>query len=426
MYRKVVYNLKLIYNQRTQNGWVLAELFVVFIVMWFLCDSLGCLFYTYRQPVGYDLEHVYRFSLVSSGERKDTLRSQGEKTLYILQRLRERKELFEAVGIATASSEIMGGTRRYANYFAGDTANIHMRRLSVDEGYMNVFRLREKEGSASFASMPSLRQPAAMITQEAYHLFKEVYPEFSLDVPITISYHREYEIPLHGILSDIREYRFDRKVAWIWHRLDDEQILRAADRNEIHSVLVRVWPQADGPGFREYLLNELAPRLDTDDIMINEVVPYSDIRKIYEEQSGEPGRIRSQGFLALFLLVNIFLGVVSTFWYRTRRCRGEIALHIAMGSSRPTVRQLLFAEGLLLLAVVALPAILVCLNLGLVQPMIGNEPLVSVWPVPWSIPRFVCGILVTWLLMAVMVVLGIWFPARQVMRLQPAEVLHEE
>ena len=36
------------------NGWVFAELFLVFIVMWFLCDSLGCLKYTFLSLIHID------------------------------------------------------------------------------------------------------------------------------------------------------------------------------------------------------------------------------------------------------------------------------------------------------------------------------------------------------------------------------------
>lgn len=41
-----LHNLRMIFSRFRSNGWVLAELFLVFIVMWFLCDSLGCLKYT--------------------------------------------------------------------------------------------------------------------------------------------------------------------------------------------------------------------------------------------------------------------------------------------------------------------------------------------------------------------------------------------
>lgn len=56
-----IHNLRMIKARFSSNGWVLAELFLVFIVMWFLCDSLGCMKYTFYRPLGYNIEHVYNY-----------------------------------------------------------------------------------------------------------------------------------------------------------------------------------------------------------------------------------------------------------------------------------------------------------------------------------------------------------------------------
>ena len=53
-----IHNLRMIRARLRQNGWVLAEFFLVFIVMWFLCDSLGCMKYTFYRQLGVDIEHV--------------------------------------------------------------------------------------------------------------------------------------------------------------------------------------------------------------------------------------------------------------------------------------------------------------------------------------------------------------------------------
>ena len=50
-----------------------------------------------------------------------------------------------------------------------------------------------------------------------------------------------------------------------------------------------------------------------------------------------------------FLLMNIFLGVIGTFWFRTQQRRREVALRMAMGSSRQGVFLRLMSEGILLL-----------------------------------------------------------------------------
>ena len=68
----ILHNLRMIWARLSNSGWVLAELFLVFIVMWFLCDSLGCMKYTFYRPLGYDIDHVYRLTTVQGGESRDT------------------------------------------------------------------------------------------------------------------------------------------------------------------------------------------------------------------------------------------------------------------------------------------------------------------------------------------------------------------
>lgn len=109
-----------------------------------------------------------------------------------------------------------------------------------------------------------------------------------------------------------------------------------------------------------------------------------------------------------------------------RRRRSEIALRMTMGSTRGGVFRLLIGEGLLLLALVTLPAMVVCYNVGMAEFTIGRTSLISTWPIEWSVIRFLAGSLGAWLLIALMVVIGIWFPARQAMKIEPAEALHEE
>ncbi|KAA6309201.1 hypothetical protein EZS27_039256, partial [termite gut metagenome] len=76
-------------------------------------------------------------------------------------------------------------------------------------------------------------------------------------------------------------------------------------------------------------------------------------------------------------------------------------------------------EALLLLVLAFVPAAIVCIN-------IGHADLMQVWQMEWGIARFVPGILITFVLMAFMIVAGIWIPAQRAMKIQPAEALHEE
>ena len=75
-------------------------------------------------------------------------------------------------------------------------------------------------------------------------------------------------------------------------------------------------------------------------------------------------------------------------------------------------------EGLLLLTLAALPAAVLCYNIGYLELTEGS--------IEWSTIRFLITFCVTSLLMALMILIGIWFPARQAIRVQPAEALREE
>ena len=46
---------KLIYNQRRSNGWIVFELFLIFILIWVLVDFFSVLYLTARTPVGADI-----------------------------------------------------------------------------------------------------------------------------------------------------------------------------------------------------------------------------------------------------------------------------------------------------------------------------------------------------------------------------------
>ena len=76
-------------------------------------------------------------------------------------------------------------------------------------------------------------------------------------------------------------------------------------------------------------------------------------------------------------------------------------------------------EGLVLLLMAVIPTLLIALNIQWADLTVHT--LVDV-----SAARFGGCFGVVLLLMALMIVLGIWYPARRAMQVQPAEALHDE
>lgn len=141
----ILHNLRMIWARLSNSGWVLAELFLVFIVMWFLCDSLGCMKYTFYRPLGYDIDHVYRLTTVQGGESRDTALLDADKYLNILKRL-EQEPTVEAASLSYWSLP-MSGANSYNSLAVQDTIGQNGRMIYATGGYTRVsICRRNKDG----------------------------------------------------------------------------------------------------------------------------------------------------------------------------------------------------------------------------------------------------------------------------------------
>lgn len=416
-----IHNLHMIWARFRSNGWVLAELFLVFIVMWFLCDSLGCMKYTFYRPLGYNIDHVYQLTTIIGGESRDTSLVEADKYLGILEKL-EREPSVEVAALSYWSLP-MSGRNSYNLLAVQDTIGQNSRMIYATEGYTRVFRMQEDK-TRSFSKLPVGNQNV-MLSRAAADYFKEKVPDFSLDTPLRWYGDSATIVTQRGIIGSFRDYRYGSDSRWIFMRLDKPFIYENFN-DQRADIVFRVKAAADGADYRERFIREIAPKLDTDNAFIADAAPYTEQQLQFEVMNGNTDRVNSQTIVALFLLVNVFLGLIGTFWLRTRRRQSEIALRLAMGSTRRQIFHLLMGEGLLLLALVTLPAMLVCYNVGVAEISIGRTEIISTWPVKWGEIRFLLGSFGAWLLIALMVAAGIWFPARRAMKIEPAEALHEE
>ena len=94
-----------------------------------------------------------------------------------------------------------------------------------------------------------------------------------------------------------------------------------------------------------------------------DITPLSDVRTAYETDS--VNELNTQFCIIFFLLLNIFLGIIGTFWFRTQHRRAEIALRMALGSTRWGICGRLMGEGVLLLLISAIPALVVGVEFGI-------------------------------------------------------------
>ena len=153
-------------------------------------------------------------------------------------------------------------------------------------------------------------------------------------------------------------------------------------------------------------------------LFISEIRSFHDIRRNY--QQAWTNDIRNYVMGMGFLLLNIFLGLLGTFWFRTQQRRSEIALHKAHGATDRAIFSRLLSEGLLLLAVVTPIALVIDWNLAHMELNSWRNGTTLEWD------RLLLCAGISFVLMALMIAIGIGIPARKAMKVQPAEALHDE
>lgn len=184
-------------------------------------------------------------------------------------------------------------------------------------------------------------------------------------------------------------------------------------------VVFRVRPGVRLLGFEDRFMSEMRSRLQSGNFRVTGIQDYGTIRARFLENSSEASGQRVITSVMLFLLVNVFLAIVGSFWFRVKRRRAELGLRMAMGSSRRGLLGFTIGESLLLLTLAALPALLVCGNLLYAEVV----PLVTGWT---KVASFLVASSLTWLALALVIVLAVWYPAWRAAKVMPAEALREE
>lgn len=429
-----------IWNQRRANGWLFAELLIVFVLLWYCFDMLYGFAYAERQPKGYDLEHVYKVRL-STNPKQLVLCSSEDS----LQRFwfKPMEEVFRRIkqypGVESASVWLGSDayTRRvtYQGYTIDSVHVIGANIRYVSPEYFKVMRIPIQEGMGMFATdinafestsgsslsfgsadwNPAATPLPAVITLDMadslFHAGGRALGREFFDYYAGSSF-RYHVVAVCGDQKSDDYARYEPFIltplpTWFYRM------------QGIPSISIRVHPEADTDDFATRFFRDMTSQLQVAPFYLFEVRSYDEQKAERDAAEGITPYIRSAQLIAVFFSFNVFIGLMGTFWFRTRHRRSEIALRMAMGSSRVKIFGQLLGEGLLLLVLSTIPALIICSNLVMAEATMTEQA--DAMEV-----RFVIVSLSTFLLMGLMVVVGVWFPAMRAMRVHPAEALYDE
>ena len=409
--------LNRVWNERRTNFWIGLELLLISVCLWFAVDFLYVKLYSYNQPLGFDIEHTYRVELGMYEQSSFLYKKDHQFTDEELYKLLDRIKRDSTVEAVCLTRSLFHYRRHISSAAIALIPNDTLNRNSVDfypvtADYFKVFRVKSRSDNSyqslsdAISSGGVVISPATepFLTQGESAVGKMIYKDNG-----TIG------TPVKGVCTADRMTEFFLPNASVYELITQEEMKTAARSLGRTCISIRVKPLADSEMYARDFTLRMQEHLSFGNVYLDELVPTQHYRKIsIKTQMDE---LQTAIAIAFFFVVNIFLGILGTFWFRTRQRKSELGLRVALGSNRMQLRTLLIGEGLILLTMAFIPAIVFSFNICYAE-------LIDVYLMPFSGLRFTIGLGITYLLLAATIVLGIWIPAQQAIKISPTEALH--
>lgn len=410
----------IIWNERKANGWIVLEYIIVFCILWFCVDYLYFMAKSHREPLGFDIDHVYYINMAQKNTNiTEEERNKYEEVTTFMNRVLQYPGV-ENVCFARQGLPYQGSSSNNGAVFTTDSLNETVRARWVSSGFFDVFNMKLESGRI-FNWEDQAEMKNVVISSDRYNHFGK-YPGATTDISeirsITVG---ENTFQAVGIVNKTRDMFFNPYESGIYYPID---------RNNIdiqwNQIAIRVKPETDN-NFSERFMKEMKNQLEFDSFNLVSITSAKQMKKKIMDGWGITDRLNSVYAVTAFLVINIFLGLIGTFWYRTQSRRSEIGLRIALGSSKHKIMSMMFLEALLLLFIASFIGVNICLNIGYTEVLQTMDiPVGDRIQAGTGIEQDFINYAITFGFMAIVSLFAVWYPASQSSDVPPAEALREE
>lgn len=426
-----------ILNEKRTNSWLVIELLIISVVVWYLVNAFMTPTRIQHLPNGYDMSGTVAITYRSFPGKVKALPEDSAGRVNT--RLGHLAALINNIKSRPGVEEVAVGARIMPyNYNAWNTAlsdpgnpdSTISSRLNMRFGTPEtprVMKLQPLAGAETVDDLVSILQRGQLIITRSVGRNLAGLDEndwYGDGLKGAVQFLGK-EVRLNGriftvgaVVEDMRrgEYEPAFGSALVPIQMNSPEALDQQD------IIVRVRPGMVADFVNDFK-EHAAEFYRTELYYVIECKPVDEIKASHHLQ--QTIEKRNNVIIIIFLLVTIFLGLLGTFWFRTNQRISEIAIRMSAGARRSDIFRRLISEGLVMLVVASVPAAVI--DWYIFAKVNDDE-----WPFynslfaggSWGHLALCFGI--TFILMAVMVVVGIAFPARRAMKIDPAMALHAE
>lgn len=419
---------KVIWNERKANGLIVLEYIVVFCILWFCVDYLYYMGRNFSEPLGYDIKNTYRIQM-GQKEVESEISGQPELTEdnlydYAMTFLNRVKRYPDVENVSFSHAAIPYGFSTHANGFIINSDSlietIYMKWVTSE--FFDVFRMKVEGNIFNWEDKAS--DKLILISPDRTGDFGQYaearYPVGNVH---TLRYNQEDETPFRviGIVNKVKTSFVEPYQSTMFRPMERNQL------NLAHmQIIVRAKPGAE-KGFEKRFTDEMKTQLNIGPFYLVSVDSFGSIKKKMQELMRTDEELNSIYAITFFVIINIFLGLIGTFWYRTQSRRSEIGLRIALGATKRKIKSFMFTETLLLLFISSVVAVNICVNIAQTDILEAiGVPLADKIQIGSGAEQGFINYILTFLFLAIVSLLAVWYPAKQSSDMHPAEALHEE
>lgn len=425
--------LKNLWARRRRNAALLIELIIITVVAWAALDTMVVNLYVRNMPLGYDPDRLvaveFGHVFINPDEENDSVRDAAMHRYASI--VADFPEVETAVRVP--GPLMLESTSYSCSTMSPDTVNYyHLFSYPIKPGW-NMF---DAIGIKSVGRSPSTEelvtrtyaQGEIVLSESAARvLFGDKDPVGHYIGEDGPGFDEEDASKVVGVVSDVRT-RSNESDAMVyyypqkWPQYDTAPIM-----------LIRL---KDGVSGREFI-NKYRDTVMRDFKGSANIYAYKfrtmpDISEEYLYKSGQTNSMRLRLVLAVFLLVNLLLGMAGIFMLQTRKRSEDAGIMLSFGSTPGRIRRMLLAEGAVLTtaawAIGCMIYLKVAESVGLARGT-GNMNVDMRMDVPWIASfgeHFAIVSLIVYVLVLAAVLAGICIPAWRISRVNPVDALRDE
>lgn len=397
------------------NIWLVVELVVVIMALQVIFTALYTFYSLHDTGNGIDLRDIYvaRLNVIDSGSDEytpyDSVHSKRTDMDMLLAKLRDNPNV-EIVATGTTQSlpynyNFWGSSLTLKQDGDKENLSYFVNRRMMSPEMIRVLGIHGIKGETPDSLAALLAKGDILISPGERYAFDGIKdPGLMSGKDVVAGWDTLKTYHVGAVAHGLRRTDYEPMFAGTCYE--------PLDPSDVSVIAFRVKP-GQGRRFAESLSDR---DMQAGNLYLTDLQSIEDMRDSCQVDINQS--IRNFTVCAVFMMMVIFLGFLGVFWFRTQQRVTEIAVRKVHGATTGAIYARFFAEGLIMLGVA------VILTIPFTYWMIQGD-IMNLFDMPSGVTTVVVGAVITVVTLAVLILAGVYAPARKATRVNPADALKD-